>query len=52
MLDAPDAERLSQALLAHYEQGFALYEQALAAGWLKSRRVCFCRVFRFITFGG
>jgi thymidylate synthase (FAD) len=31
-LDAPEAERMSQALVAHYEQGFALYEQALAAG--------------------
>ena len=44
-LDPAEAERLSQALIAHYEQGFALYEQALAAGVAKEQARLFLSGF-------
>ncbi len=37
LIDPAEAERLTAALTAHYEQGFALYEQALAAGVSKEQ---------------
>jgi thymidylate synthase (FAD) len=36
-IDPVDAERLTAKLLAHYDQGFALYQQALAAGVAKEQ---------------
>jgi thymidylate synthase (FAD) len=36
-LDPAEAEPLTAALLAHYQQGFNLYEQALAAGVAKEQ---------------
>lgn len=44
-IDPVEAERLSQALLTHYEQGFALYEQALAAGVAKEQARLFLSGF-------
>ena len=44
-IDPTEAERLSQALLTHYEQGFALYEQALAAGVAKEQARLFLSGF-------
>ena len=36
-IEAADDERLTAALIAHYEQGYQLYEQALAAGVAKEQ---------------
>ncbi len=36
-IDPADAARLSEKLLAHYEQAFALYQEALAAGVAKEQ---------------
>jgi thymidylate synthase (FAD) len=36
-IDPTDAEQLTEQLLAHYQQGFALYQQALAAGVAKEQ---------------
>ena len=36
-IDPADAEQLTEQLLAHYQQGFALYRQALAAGVAKEQ---------------
>ncbi len=44
-IDPVEAERLTQALNAHYEQGFALYEQALAAGVAKEQARLFLSGF-------
>ena len=37
LIDPADAGQLTQKLLAHYEQSFALYEEALAAGVAKEQ---------------
>ena len=37
IIDPVEAERLTVELLAHYEQGFALYERALAVGVAKEQ---------------
>jgi thymidylate synthase (FAD) len=36
-IDPADAERLTAELVAHYDKGFALYEEALAAGVAKEQ---------------